>query len=194
MAQGIVALEPAEVISRGPIGQAIGVAGGDVEGIEDPQAIFEIWHRFTQGGRHKGREIPQRPAQAMAPLLLPMMQVQAFESFLHGLMAGKASPFVVASGGAHPRQLQIGPGLMQPISGTVHAVILALGCHLPMPPKAGPAHPLSSPASDPLDQAAPNPFPPAWPTRRGPPLHPRARPPPASFNTAAPAAIPSKIG
>jgi hypothetical protein len=44
MAQGVVALEPAEVVGGGSIGEAIGVAGGDVEGVEDPQAIVEIRH------------------------------------------------------------------------------------------------------------------------------------------------------
>jgi hypothetical protein len=121
MAQGVVALEPPEVVGWGSIGQAMGGAGGDVESNEDPQAIFEIAHGGGQGGGDRRRQIPIRSAQAMAPHLLAVVQVQALEGLLHGLMASKTGPLVMPSGGAHPRQLQIGPGLIQPVGGTIDA-------------------------------------------------------------------------
>jgi hypothetical protein len=42
MALGVLALEPAEVVRRGPIGQAIGVARRDIEGIQDAQTVLQI--------------------------------------------------------------------------------------------------------------------------------------------------------
>jgi hypothetical protein len=61
MAESVCALQTAEVVSGGPIGEAIGRAGGDVEGIEDAEPIFELRHLSGQGGRGLRGQIPQRP-------------------------------------------------------------------------------------------------------------------------------------
>ena len=42
MTEGVFALQPAEIIGRGTVGKAIGVARGDVQRIEDAQAVFQI--------------------------------------------------------------------------------------------------------------------------------------------------------
>jgi hypothetical protein len=55
MAESVCALQTAEVVGGGPIGKAIGIARGDVEGIEDAQPIFEIRHSLRKGGRGLGR-------------------------------------------------------------------------------------------------------------------------------------------
>ncbi len=61
----------------------------------------------------------------MTPGLLPQLEVQPLERLLHRLMAGEAGPFMVPRPGAHPRQRQIGAGLLQPVGGAVHGGILA---------------------------------------------------------------------
>jgi hypothetical protein len=120
MAESVCALQTTEVISWGPIGKAIGTACGDVEGIEDAQPIFEIRHHRRQGGRSLGGQIPQRAPQAVAPYLLAKMQVQGLESFFRSLVAGKASPFMVAPIGTELGLGQIGLGLMQPVERAVN--------------------------------------------------------------------------
>lgn len=42
MAESVLALQAAEVIGGGPFRQAIGVAGGDGERVENAQAILQI--------------------------------------------------------------------------------------------------------------------------------------------------------
>ena len=49
------------------------------------------------------------------------MEMQGFEGLLHGLMASKAGPLVVAVLGAELGLGQIGLGLMQPVARAVHA-------------------------------------------------------------------------
>jgi hypothetical protein len=60
----------------------------------------------------------------MTPGLLPQLEVQPLERLLHRLVAGEAGPFMVLRPGAHPRQRQIGAGLLQPVGGAVHGGIL----------------------------------------------------------------------
>lgn len=127
MAEGVVALEPAEVIAWGPIRQAIGIAGRDVKRIQNPQAVFQIAYPLAQGLAHADGEIAAAPAQAMAPGLLAVVEVQSLQGFLHGLVAGKTGPLVVARCCAHLGQLEIGPGLMEPVGGAIHQAIVAGG-------------------------------------------------------------------
>ncbi len=54
-----------------------------------------------------------------------MAQVQTLQGLLHRLVAGEASPFMVAGGGADSGQLQIGLRLMQPVGGTIHGAFVA---------------------------------------------------------------------
>jgi hypothetical protein len=54
-----------------------------------------------------------------------MAQVQTLQGLLHRLMAGEASPFMVAGGGADSGQLQIGLRLLQLVGGTIHLTIVA---------------------------------------------------------------------
>jgi len=42
MAEGVLALQAAKVVGRSTFWKAIGVAGGDVKGIEHPEAILQI--------------------------------------------------------------------------------------------------------------------------------------------------------
>ena len=76
MAQGTGTLQAPEMVGRGSIGKAIRVAGGDVERVENAQAIGEV----ADGGREArpgaGGKIPEQPAQSLAPRLLPLGQVQ----------------------------------------------------------------------------------------------------------------------
>jgi hypothetical protein len=65
-----------------------------------------------------------------------MAQVQTLEGLLHHLMASKAGPFMVAGGGAHSRQLQIGLRLMQPVGGTIHGAIGAVAAASPPAPRS----------------------------------------------------------
>ena len=60
----------------------------------------------------------------MAPNLLAELQVQGLESFFSSLVAGKASPFMVAPVGAELGLGQIGLGLMQPVGRAVHSPMM----------------------------------------------------------------------
>lgn len=99
MAACVFALKKPKVIDGGTIGKAIGVAGGDVEGIENAQPILKIRHRRGQGSDGLGGQIPEGATQAMAPHLLPQVKMQRLESLFHHL-------------------------LMQPVGGTVHDTIV----------------------------------------------------------------------
>ena len=44
MAKSILALQAAEMIGGSTFRQAIGIAGGDVWGVEDPESILQIRH------------------------------------------------------------------------------------------------------------------------------------------------------
>jgi hypothetical protein len=115
MAEGVLALQAAEMIGGSTFRQAIGVAGGDVEGVEDPEAILQIRHLSIESLGHGRRQIAEGAAEAMTPALLTMVQMQRLQGFFHGLMTGKTSPLVVASAGAQLGLSQVGLGLMQPI-------------------------------------------------------------------------------
>jgi hypothetical protein len=107
-----------------PIRRAIGVAGGDGEGIEDAKAILEIRHRLRQRSCHGSGQIAEGSSKPVAPHLLTEVQVEGLEGLFHGLMAGEAGPFVVSGPGAQPRLLQVGLRLMEPVGAAVHAVIV----------------------------------------------------------------------
>ena len=126
MAESVCTLQTAEVICWSPIRKAIGIARGDVEGIEDAKPIFEIRHLRGKGSRSFGGQIPQRAPQAMAPNpnLLAEMQMQGLESFFRSLVAGKTGPFMVAPIGTELGLGQIGLGLMQPVERVVHPPML----------------------------------------------------------------------
>ncbi len=114
-----------------PIRKAIGIAGGDVEGIEDAKTILEIRHRLRQRSCRGSGEIAEGSPQPVAPHLLAEVQVEGLEGLFHGLMAGEAGPFVVSGPGAQPRLLQVGLRLMEPVGGTIHAVIVGLSRRSP---------------------------------------------------------------
>lgn len=124
MAAGVLALKTAKVIDWGSVRKAIGVARGDVKGIKDAQAVLQIRHRFCQGRRRVSGQVAEGPTQTMPPDLLAQMQVEGLEGLLHRLMGSEAGPFVVTSVSAHPCLIQVGLGLMQPVSGAVHAAIV----------------------------------------------------------------------
>ena len=48
MADGVVALQTAEVDGRGPVRKAIRVTGRDVESIQDAQPILQIHHSLAK--------------------------------------------------------------------------------------------------------------------------------------------------
>ena len=60
----------------------------------------------------------------MPPALLAVVKMQRLEGLLHRLMASKASPLMVASIGTELSLGEVSSGLMQPISCTIHGVIL----------------------------------------------------------------------
>ena len=61
----------------------------------------------------------------MPPALLAVMKMQCLEGLLHRLMASKASPLMVPSIGTELSLGEVGSGLMQPVSCTIHGVILS---------------------------------------------------------------------
>lgn len=129
MTKGVVALQAAAVIGGSALRQAIGIAGGDVQGVEDPEAILQVWHLGGEGLGDGGRQIAERTAEAMAPALLAVVKMQGLQGFCHRLMAGETSPLVVAGAGAELGLGlgQVGQGLMQSIGGAIHGCSLVQG-------------------------------------------------------------------
>jgi hypothetical protein len=62
------------MVGRGPIGQAIGVARRDIEGIKDAQAVLQIADAGRQGGGDVRRQIAPGAPEAVAPRLLAMAE------------------------------------------------------------------------------------------------------------------------
>lgn len=56
--------------------------------------------------------------------------MQTLEGFLHRLVAGEASRFMVAGAGVHGRHGEIGAGLLQPVGGAVHGFIVGQALRL----------------------------------------------------------------
>ena len=63
MAEGVVALQAAEVIGWSTFWKAIGVAGGDLKGIEHPEPILQIGDLCSQSGgpSSAGRDAGAKP-------------------------------------------------------------------------------------------------------------------------------------
>ena len=67
MADGVGALQAAEMIGGCPFWKAIGVSGRNVKSIKNTQTVFQIGHRLRQLLIERRRQIPERAPQAMAP-------------------------------------------------------------------------------------------------------------------------------
>ena len=86
MALGVVALEPPVAVRhlrssdgrRGPIGQAIGVARRDIEGIQDAQAVLQIADAGRQLSGDGRRQIAPGAPEDVAPRLLAMAEAERF--------------------------------------------------------------------------------------------------------------------
>ena len=74
MAEGVRALQAAEVIGGRTFRKAIGVSGGDIEGIQHPQPVLQIRDNVGQICRNSWRQLTERTAEAMAPALLSVLQ------------------------------------------------------------------------------------------------------------------------
>jgi hypothetical protein len=110
MAEGVVALQPAEVVGRGPIGKTVRRAPRDVEPIRDAQAVFQIADACSQGCSDGRRQIAAGAPEAVPPRLLAMAQVQTLQGLVHRRVAGEAGPLMVAGRSAHSGLLQISWG------------------------------------------------------------------------------------
>jgi hypothetical protein len=124
MAESIRTLQPAEVIGGCTLWKTIRIARGDVESVEHPQSILEIAHLGSEGCHRLRGEVTQGAPQTMSPALLAVVKMQCLEGLLHRLMASKASPLMVASIGTELSLGEVSSGLMQPVSCTIHGVIL----------------------------------------------------------------------
>ena len=62
------------MVGRGPIGQAIGIARWDVEGIQDAQTVLQIADAGRQLSGDGRRQIAPGAPEAVAPRLLAMAQ------------------------------------------------------------------------------------------------------------------------
>jgi len=120
MAKGVVALQTTEMIGGGSVREAIRVAGGDVQRVEDSQTVLQIRNYGRQIRCHVFGQIAIGTAKPMTPHLLAQMQVQGLERLLHSLMGREAGPFVMARFCAQARLIQIGTCLMKLVGGAVH--------------------------------------------------------------------------
>jgi hypothetical protein len=81
MTKGVLALQPAKMIGRGTVGQAIGVARWDAQRIQDAQTILQIADAGRLGEGNGRRQIAPQTPEAVAPCLLAMGKVQTFRAF-----------------------------------------------------------------------------------------------------------------
>ena len=110
MEKGLVALQSAEMLPRRALRVAVGVAGRDVETIEQPQAILQIGRRLWlpvllwQSSPKAG--------EGVAPGLLAAGQIQALEGLLHSLVRREAGPLMPPGLHRLLRLLEIAQGLL----------------------------------------------------------------------------------
>ena len=115
MADGVGALETAEVIGGCPFWKAIGVSGRNVQGIENTQTVFQIGHRLRQLLIERCRKIPERAPQAMTPALLALLKMRSLQRFFNSLMRSKTGPFMMTCIGTELGLGQISLCLMEPV-------------------------------------------------------------------------------
>ena len=94
MEEGLLALQSAEMFARRALRIAVGVAGGDVEAIQQPQPVFQV--RWRLGSPGLPRQSRPQTAEGVPPGLLPQRQVEGLEGLLHSLMGRETGPFVPA--------------------------------------------------------------------------------------------------
>ena len=123
MAEGVRALQAAEVIGGRTFWKAIGVAGRDIEGIQHPQPVFQVRDSVGQICRNSRWQLTERTAEAMAPALLSLLQVDGLQGFFNRLMTGETGPLVVTGLGTELGLRQISGCLVKPVLGTVHQFI-----------------------------------------------------------------------
>ncbi len=92
---------------------AIGIAGGDIETIQEPPPVFDAFGR---------RRLPillrqhrPEPGEGTAPGLLAQGQIQPLQRLLHRLMSCETGPFMASGLHRLLRLLQIPQGLIQPV-------------------------------------------------------------------------------
>ena len=124
MAEGVRALQAAEVIGGRTFWKAIWVTGRDIEGIQHPQPVFQVRDSVGQICRNSRWQLTERTAKAMAPALLSLLQVDGLQGFFNGLMTGETSPLMVTGLGAQLGLSQISGCLVKPVLGAVHLLIL----------------------------------------------------------------------
>ena len=117
MEKGLFTLQSAEMLARCAFWIAVGIAGWDVEAIEQPQAVLQI---------RRGIRLPiplwqssPEPREGVPPGLLPQGQVQPFEGLLHRLVRREAGPFMAAGLLRLIGLIQITQGLLQPVGRSI---------------------------------------------------------------------------
>jgi len=92
MAEGVRALQAAEVIGGRTFRKAIGVSGGDIESIQHPQPVLQIGDNVGQICRYSWRQLTEGTAEAMAPALLTLLKMDGLQGLFKSLITGEASP------------------------------------------------------------------------------------------------------
>ncbi len=77
------------MLKGGAFGETIGVAGRDVETIQQPGLLYQ-----GSGDGDLGWKFPQESGNDVPPCFLSVMQVEGLYRFLGGLLGSEACPFV----------------------------------------------------------------------------------------------------
>lgn len=91
----VEALQTTEVVGGCPFGQAVRAPGRDVKPVKNPHSVFEVCHLISQRVPDRVGKFTPGATQAMAPDLLPVVQMKGFEGFLNSLMTSETGPVVV---------------------------------------------------------------------------------------------------
>ena len=115
MAEGVRALQAAEVIGGRTFRKAIGVSGGDIEGIQHPQPVLKIRDNVGQICRNSWWQLTEGTAESIAPALLTLLKMDGLQGFFNSLMTGEAGPLVMSCLSTELGLRQISGCLMKPV-------------------------------------------------------------------------------
>jgi hypothetical protein len=118
MGKRLLTLQSVELFTGRALRIAVRIAGGDVEGIQQPQAILQTVGRGRYWDPVGGNSHPQA-REGYPRLTVPRASLSALRAFISGQMGRKACPFVALSLHGGCRLLQIAASLGVPIAGTV---------------------------------------------------------------------------
>jgi hypothetical protein len=106
---------------------AVGIAGGDVETVEDLCLLDEIV-------RDIDRQLAQQARHHVTPGILGKGEMDGFDGLLGGLLGGEAGPLVAPVAARRLRLLEIADSLFEPVGGARGHLTPSLRVDRSLPP------------------------------------------------------------